>query len=188
MPGAEHSSGQSFGRALGNDSHARARAIAEAALETEGGERDESLLVTQQQLNGAQTHCPINSAEDASSAHFALAEFRSRDGADVPNSLRGNLQVLMNQLEVLRAELGQPITIISGYRSAEHNTSIGGAARSQHLCGRAADIRVAEHTPEEVHAKIEELIGAGRMMQGGLGKYSTFVHYDTRGVRARWTG
>jgi uncharacterized protein YcbK (DUF882 family) len=26
------------------------------------------------------------------------------------------------------------------------------------------------------------------MKQGGVGKYSTFVHYDTRGTAARWSG
>lgn len=132
-------------------------------------------------------HCPVNAADDASSEHFSLAEFASRDGADTPRGAIGNIQALMNQLEVLRAELGgNPITIISGYRSPAHNTSVGGASRSQHLCGRAADIRVGGHTPVQVHSKIEELITAGRMVQGGLGIYDTFVHYDTRGTRARW--
>lgn len=163
--------------------------VAEAALETEGAERPDTGAPVAMMQSSLSAHCPVNAADDASSEHFNLSEFASHDGANTPRGAIGNIQTLMNQLEVLRAELGgNPITIISGYRSPAHNTSIGGATRSQHLCGRAADIRVGDYTPAQVHAKIEELISAGRMMQGGLGIYDTFVHYDTRGTRARWDG
>jgi hypothetical protein len=131
--------------------------------------------------------CPVSAADDASSAHFAMSEFNSRDGVQVPRGFRGNVQRVMENLEVLRTELGdKPMTIVSGFRSCEHNRRVGGASRSRHLCGQAADIRVADTTPETVHATIERLIGEGRMQQGGLGIYNTFVHYDTRGTRARW--
>ena len=33
---------------------------------------------------------------------------------------------------------------------------------------------------------IERLIREGKMEDGGMGRYSTFVHYDVRGSRARW--
>ena len=92
----------------------------------------------------------------------------------------------MNNLEVLRAELAQPIRVVSGYRTPSYNSQVGGARRSQHLCGRAADIQVNSYSPDQVHAKIEELILARRMKQGGLGLYNTFVHYDVRGTKARW--
>ncbi len=35
-------------------------------------------------------------------------------------------------------------------------------------------------------ARIEKLIAAGKMEEGGLGIYSTWVHYDHRNVKARW--
>ncbi|UJR82738.1 glycoside hydrolase family protein [Sandaracinus amylolyticus] len=153
--------------------------------ENDEGEVDEEALVHQQSVT-APDFCPVREADDASTEHFALREFRSKDGVDVPRPLRGNVQLLMAQLEVLRAEVGAPITITSGYRSPEHNKKVGGAKKSQHLCGIAADIKVKGMTPKEVHAKIEELIAAGRMKQGGLGLYKTFVHYDIRGKKARW--
>ncbi|MBS0124994.1 glycoside hydrolase family protein [Thetidibacter halocola] len=163
--------------------------IAAAAHEVETGERPDIGLPAHAMSGPIAAHCPVNTATTASSAHFTLAEFASRDGAATPTGTIGNIQVVMNQLEILRAELGgKAITIVSGYRSPAHNSAVGGATRSQHLCGRAADIRVEDHTPQQVHAKIEELIGSGRMQQGGLGLYSSFVHYDTRGTRARWTG
>jgi hypothetical protein len=41
--------------------------------------------------------------------------------------------------------------------------------------------------PVEVFAIIEDLIDRGDMLQGGLGLYNTFVHYDIRKTKARWT-
>ena len=52
--------------------------------------------------------------------------------------------------------------------------------------GRAADIVIKGMTPIEVSKIIEELISKGDMLQGGLGIYSSFVHYDIRGERRRW--
>jgi hypothetical protein len=42
-------------------------------------------------------------------------------------------------------------------------------------------------TPKEVAAVIEKLIAAGKMEEGGLGIYSTWIHYDHRNVKARWS-
>lgn len=132
--------------------------------------------------------CPVNYAATAGTAHFGMNEFRCRDGTDVPERFRGNVQQVMENLEVLRAELGNsPITINSGYRTCSYNCTLNGSAtRSRHLCGQAADIRVSGYTPSDVHAAIERLISEGRMQEGGLGIYNTFVHYDVRGTRARW--
>ena len=33
---------------------------------------------------------------------------------------------------------------------------------------------------------IEELINEGLILQGGLGDYPTFTHYDIRKTKARW--
>ncbi len=161
------------------------RGLGEVAEESEVGEREDIPYTEGMEVTLA-AHCPVNPAESCASTHFSMAEFNSRDGVEVPRQLRGNVQALMHELEVLRGELGQPITVISGYRSPAHNSAVGGVPRSQHLCATAADIKVKEHTPREVYDAIERLISAGRMRQGGLGIYSTFVHYDIRGGRARW--
>ena len=44
-------------------------------------------------------------------------------------------------LDPLRAAWGKPIVVTSGYRSPRLNRAVGGAARSQHCKGEAADIR-----------------------------------------------
>jgi uncharacterized protein YcbK (DUF882 family) len=50
----------------------------------------------------------------------------------------------------------------------------------------AADIQVSKMTPEQVAKAIELLIAEGKMKEGGLGIYRTWVHYDVRGNKARW--
>lgn len=120
--------------------------------------------------------------------NFKLEEFACRDGSLPEGELLENCQELAENLQVLRDHLGKPINIISGYRPPAYNKKIGGAKKSQHLLARAADIKVKGMAPAEVHSTILKLIKAGEMKQGGLGKYSTFVHYDTRGTAARWGG
>lgn len=121
------------------------------------------------------------------SAHFQLSEFRSKDGAATPKWVVPNLKKLAANLEVLRAAFGgAPISINSGYRSPSHNANVGGAKNSQHMKGTAADLRVGGRSTWQVKQKIESLIKQGKMKQGGLGRYSSFVHYDIRGSYARW--
>ena len=46
----------------------------------------------------------------------------------------------MQHLEILRASIGTPIRIVSGYRCPVHNAAVGGAKDSQHVYAAAADI------------------------------------------------
>ena len=120
--------------------------------------------------------------------NFSLREFRCKDGTDVPSDLRENVILLCQNLQVLREHINKPIRIISGYRSPKYNRRIGGARKSQHMTAKAADIRVTGMTPQELKDIIESLISEGRMMKGGIGLYTSFLHYDVRGRNARWRG
>ena len=118
--------------------------------------------------------------------NFAKLEFESHDGSEMPSEVLDNIQILTQQLQVLRNYLGRSIHISSGYRSPEHNKLIGGVKNSQHVLGKAADIYVKGMPTSELHQTIEKLISEGKMIQGGLGLYSNFVHYDIRNKKARW--
>ena len=118
--------------------------------------------------------------------NFSLEEFKCKDGSDIPNKELSNIIILAKQLQVLRDTIDKPIQINSAYRSPKHNAKIGGVKNSQHVKGKASDITVKGMTPKEVALIIEGLIEKGKMLQGGLGVYSTFVHYDIRGTKARW--
>jgi len=121
------------------------------------------------------------------SDNFSLSEFKCKDGSGFPVNVLPNLKLLADNLEVLReAFSGNALTIISGYRSVAHNKKVGGAANSQHLYGTAADFVIDDVKPAEVAKKIEELIKSGDMKKGGLKAYSSWTHYDCRGINARW--
>lgn len=120
--------------------------------------------------------------------NFADWEFRCHDGTDAPAALLPSLRKLAENLQALRDEIREPISIISGYRSPAHNRKIKGAKNSQHMKATAADIVVKGLTPKKLADKIEALIKSGKMHNGGLGRYATFTHYDVRAKRARWRG
>jgi len=113
------------------------------------------------------------------SANFKASEFACRCGC-------GQVKVdqrLVDGLQELREDLGRPIIITSGYRCPEHNARVGGAANSQHVLGRAADIRVAGMTAAELYSaasRIAAFSGFGRDDARG------FLHVDVRDNPARW--
>ena len=119
-------------------------------------------------------------------ANFKLEEFNSKCGRPIPNNVLPNIIELAKNLQVLRNVVNKSISITSGYRSPEHNAKVKGAKDSQHVKGTAADIKVAGMTPKEVALVIEGLIASGKMKQGGIGIYPSWVHYDIRGTKARW--
>jgi uncharacterized protein YcbK (DUF882 family) len=51
-------------------------------------------------------------------------------------------QSLVDALEAFRAIVGKPVIVSSAYRCPQHNAEAGGAGRSEHVEGLAADIRV----------------------------------------------
>ncbi len=137
--------------------------------------------------------------------HFTIDELRSHDGEPYPLSrddefhpgrswLATRLLPLCKMLEVIREACGgKPMTIVSGYRSPDHNAKIGGAKFSQHMEGRAVDIKVSGMTPAEVHSVIMDLYAGGKISDlGGCGEYPNWNHVDVRpkvnGHLAQWDG
>lgn len=118
--------------------------------------------------------------------NFTRREFKSKDGSKMPEDVLCNIKDLADNLQVLRDFLGEPIRINSAYRSEAHNKAIGSSKTSQHLLGKAADIKVKDIETKDLYLIIESLIIDGQMTDGGLGLYDTFVHYDIRGSKARW--
>ena len=119
---------------------------------------------------------------------LTISAFDCYDGTPVPNQYYSNVNDLINQLKILQNAIGGKIKIVSGYRTPSHNLKVGGVANSQHLVGMGADFRSNTNlTQTEIANTIERLISEGKMKQGGIGIYPNYVHYDTRGTRARWT-
>jgi uncharacterized protein YcbK (DUF882 family) len=79
-------------------------------------------------------------------------------------------------------------TIHSAYRTIAYNAAIDGSAtQSRHIEGDALDVSCATGTPADWAAALRALRTQGAF-KGGVGVYDTFVHIDTRGVNADWTG
>jgi uncharacterized protein YcbK (DUF882 family) len=92
---------------------------------------------------------------------------------------------LVDALQELRDLAAAAVRITSGYRCPEHNRAVGGAKRSQHLLGNAADIVIDGRSVAETY-ELAEQVPAFR--NGGIGVYPEqgFVHVDVRDGRARW--
>lgn len=122
------------------------------------------------------------------SEHFSRAEFRCKgESCDMLTGFNCGLDTvdswLLDILETIREHFNAPVSISSAYRCNVHNASVGGAAKSQHVFGRAADISVYGVSPHEVADFAQTLEGVG-----GVGRYPAFTHVDTRTTinMAKW--
>tara|TARA_R100000541_G_scaffold10792_2_gene18846 strand:+ start:1287 stop:1616 length:330 start_codon:yes stop_codon:yes gene_type:complete len=104
----------------------------------------------------------------------------------MPSEVFLNIQKLAGQLQYIRDFIDLPIKLTNAYRCANHNEKVGGVSDSQHLLGKAADIQVKTLPPKDLYKVVDTLAEYGRVLQGGLGEYNTFVHYDIRKTKARW--
>ena len=117
-------------------------------------------------------------ADFALGGHFTLVEFASRDGADEVRTHPALIALLTR----VREHFDAPVTVNSGYRTAAHNRRIGGAARSRHVMGLAADIAV-----DRGHVRPEDVADfVATLGPGGLAEYPSFVHVDVQGRGRRW--
>lgn len=93
-------------------------------------------------------------------SEFTFSQTAFRKGIDNTPSKEviENLTRLANVLETIRANVGGPINISSGYRSPELNKAIGGSPTSDHMEGNAADFNIRGMTPRAVARAI---IGSG---------------------------
>lgn len=71
--------------------------------------------------------------------YSATAELKGID--NTPNGAeQRNLEILLEQLDKIRAKYGKPIYINSGYRCPALNKAVKGVSNSQHQLGEAADL------------------------------------------------
>lgn len=122
----------------------------------------------------------INDFFDKKSQKKVLEEFKK----DI--TLHFNIQKLAYNLQIIRDEFNSPIKINIAYRPVFWEHMQGRSGNSQHTLCKAADIVVKGYDSDVVAETIESLIMEGKLLEGGIGVYNTFVHYDIRETKARW--
>ena len=130
------------------------------------------------------------------SDHFSLAELTvttrpDADDADgdgnrsepMPNEpgaaeLKALRLLAANVLEPVRAGLGVPLKVTSGFRSRALNTAIKGSKSSQHMAGEAADVRPLGMDVETAFRKIAAMIREGNLPadQAIVYEKGSFIH------------
>lgn len=127
---------------------------------------------------GVKTYSVKKDGSTYLSNNFKVSEFKCNDGSDtvlISDKLVGLLQNI-------RDHFGVAVTINSAYRTESYNKKIGGATKSQHVNGTAADIVVKGVDPLTVGQYVEYIMPD----HGGIGVYQTFTHVDVRASRSRW--
>ncbi|EAK1339370.1 DUF882 domain-containing protein [Campylobacter coli] len=122
--------------------------------------------------------------------YFKIDEFKCKCGkCKLPQDIPSD--ELVDILCEIRAHYNAPVIINSGYRCKEYNAKVGGAAKSQHAIGSAADFVVKGVKTEDVHQYVLKRYGDkpfGIAIKHNFSNpYAGFVHLDTRGKKARWT-
>lgn len=121
------------------------------------------------------------------SPHFSKAELRCHCGCKPSKEVDAEMAKLARHLEELRTLAGGgPLHIHDAHRCPAENARVDGAADSQHMYGRAADV----HSDAVSHRHLRELaLKVPAFTRGGIGLYSWGVHVDHRqNGPARWTG
>ena len=110
------------------------------------------------------------------SPHFKAKEFQCKDKSEYLLIATELIEIL----EKIRNHFNAPVIINSGYRTPSWNSKTNGAKNSYHCKGMAADIVVKGCSSQEV-AKYADSI----MEQGGIIRYTNFVHVDVREEKYR---
>lgn len=133
----------------------------------------------------------MNHLTDGPSVHLSWDELKCRDGTLYPEVWKTTRAIkLSNVFETIRSMFGnKPIRVLSAYRTVSHNRSIGGARNSQHIQGRALDLKPPNgYTVKQFYDVIKSI--APDLGINGIGLYRTFVHVDIRPTEriAYWKG
>jgi hypothetical protein len=114
------------------------------------------------------------------SPHFSLAELTASDTAarlgidnTPPPDARAALVRTALGLETVRALLGVPLLVSSGYRCPALNKLVGGQPNSQHMRGEAADFTAPQYGPP---AAIVKRLDDYRMFDQLILEFGRWVH------------
>ena len=99
--------------------------------------------------------------------------------------------LLVTTLQRLRDEVQRPVVVNSGCRCRSHNAAVKGAPQSQHMQGKAADIRIDGMTSQQIIDILRRLYLDGEIYVGYVYAINgRSVHVDVRAPQSalvrRW--
>lgn len=112
--------------------------------------------------------------------HFNFMEFIHTDTGicNIPKDFDTivNIVKLAEWLDGIREEFGEPIVVNSAFRTKDVNTAVGGAEKSWHLSGLAADIRPSTYHAYDYRYALERL---NRVLQRHADECNELIYYPT---------
>ena len=113
------------------------------------------------------------------SKHFSVGEVTKNDPQRIPiagSDIEKNILALARELDKIRQDWDSAIIVTSWYRPPAVNKTVGGTSASQHIYGRAVDIKPANNDLTRFQSWLDQYwFGAL-----GYGARKGFVHLDTR--------
>ena len=128
----------------------------------------------------ASTKINWNNRQSKISRYFSVSEVTQNDSRRTPpvgSDIEREIFRLAIELDKIREEWGSPVLVTSWYRPPVVNRAVGGSPYSQHLYGRAVDIRPSNR---ESLPKFEKFLDQYWFGALGYGSHRGFVHLDTR--------
>ncbi|MEO1856621.1 MAG: D-Ala-D-Ala carboxypeptidase family metallohydrolase [Rubritalea sp.] len=103
-----------------------------------------------------------------------------------PRYMWSRIAPTLRVIDAMASSMRSPVSeLLSIYRSPAYNRAVRGRSRSQHLENRAVDVRFKGVSAYTVSKVARNIRSRGRFA-GGVGRYSSFTHVDTRGHNADW--
>lgn len=103
-----------------------------------------------------------------------------------PRYMWRNISATLRVIDALASRMrALPKPLVSVYRSPTYNRAVRGRSQSQHLVNTAVDVQFNGVSAYTVSAVARKMRAEGAF-KGGVGRYSTFTHVDTRGHNADW--
>ena len=94
--------------------------------------------------------------------------------------------LLVSTLQRLRDEVQRPVVVNSGCRCRSHNAAVKGAPQSQHIRGKAADIKIEGMTSREIFDVLRRLYLDGELYVGYVYAINgASVHVDVRAPQSQ---
>jgi lysozyme len=140
---------------------------------------DASIPANWQSINWNDFHTKV-------SKYFSVGEVAHCDRRRIPtdNTIKQNIFTLAQELDKVREAWGSPIIVTSWYRPPAINRAVGGASNSQHIYGKAADIRPIQGNVYKFQDWLDKTAWKNKAL--GYGAKKGFVHLDLRPGHIRW--